>query len=107
MLAVASCASSPGYPVRYDEYLAGIGDGLRAAEMEAPPRVEITWHRGNRFLGTCRLVDGEPVIRINVADILDQSDSVMDARDLIARVAEHEARHAALTCSDRDHARIR
>src|SRR5690606_40287044 len=99
LLMVVGCSSQPMYPIRYDAYLAGIGDGLRRARAEQPPRIEVSWTRGHRYLGTCRMVEGVPVIQINVADILDQSASVTDAREQIARVTEHEVLHARLTCS--------
>lgn len=101
-----ACASTHDHPIRYDAYLAGIGDGLRRARAEQPPRIEVSWTRGHRYLGTCRMVEGVPVIQINVADILDQSGSDIDAREQIARVTEHEVLHARLTCSDADHPAI-
>lgn len=102
-----TCACAPATSgIRYDHYLAGIGDGLRRANTDAPPRIEVSWTRGHRHLGTCRMVEGVPVVQINVADILDQSESLADAREQIARVTEHEVLHARLTCSDADHPAI-
>jgi hypothetical protein len=115
-LALAGCYGQQNDPL--EQYLLGVRDGLAearfpCAEAEdatcepysgSPPEVLVSWREDDGPLGTCRRVDGIPLVTIYPLRIIRQAQDVAQGRLLIGQVVAHELQHARLTCTDADHA---
>lgn len=114
-LLLAGCYGQQNDPL--EQYLLGVRDGLAearfpCAEAEdatctpysgSPPEVLVSWREDDGPLGTCRRVDGIPLVTIYPRRIIRQAQDVAHGRLLIGQVVAHELQHARLTCTDADH----